>query len=282
MGLTTMNDDVPHEPGDVCDGVIETDVASSLNYASWQNSVPCLRALTVRNGSTTELNQLCLNVKSSPAFLKPKQWVVDRIAPGGELEFRDRDVQLDPDYLNGLNEAERGMIRFTLTKGEELVAEAEHDVRVLARDEWGGMNAGGELLAAFVMPNDPALAKVLKVAGDVLAKHGHASALDGYQSGDPRRAYMLVAALWSSVASKSLTYANPPKSFEQVGQKTRRPGTVLSDGLATCLDFTLLFAAAIEAVGLNPVIVMTNGHCFVGAWLVEKTLPRLIERDCSQ
>ena len=41
---------------------------------------------------------------------------------------------------------------------------------------------------------------------------------------------------------QSLTYATPPSSFEQVGQKTRRVATVLSDGLATCLDTTLLFA----------------------------------------
>ena len=106
--------------------------------------------------------------------------------------------------------------------------------------------------------------------------------LDGYQSGDPGRAYMLTAALWSAVAELGLTYANPPTSFEEVGQKTRRVGAMLSDGLATCLDSTLLFASAIEAVGLNPVIIMTQGHCFAGVWLVEKTLKRLIEPDCSE
>ncbi|MDP1562998.1 MAG: hypothetical protein Q8M16_16595 [Pirellulaceae bacterium] len=93
---------------------------------------------------------------------------------------------------------------------------------------------------------------------------------------------MLVAALWSAVAAKSLTYANPPRSFEAVGQKTRRPATVLSEGLATCLDSTLLFAAAIEAVGLNPVVVMVEGHCFAGAWLVQKTLPHIVERIAAR
>ncbi|MDZ4821215.1 MAG: DUF4011 domain-containing protein [Planctomycetota bacterium] len=261
---------------------IQVEIADCFNYASWQNSVPLLKSLEVRNGFNEAIRDLTLSVQSSPGFIRPKQWVVDRVDAGSEIVLRDRDVQLDADYLNGLNEAERGALTFQLTAGDTVVAVARKELRVLARDEWGGLNSGGELLAAFVMPNDPAIAKVLKIAGDVLAKHGHDSALNGYQSHDPRRAYMLVASLWSAVASSGLTYANPPQSFELVGQKTRRPATVLADGLATCLDSTLLFAAAIEAVGLNSVVVMVEGHCFVGAWLVEKTLSHIVERDCSE
>lgn len=253
-----------------------------LNYASWQNSVPLLKSLQVRNGTDEAIRDLTLSIQSSPAFTRPKQWVVDRVDPGTEISLRDRDVQLDADYLNKLNEAERGVLSFTLKRGDTVLAVSRKELRVLARDEWGGMNSGGELLAAFVMPNDPAIAKVLKIAGDILAKHGHDSALNGYQSRDPRRAYMLVAAIWSAVASRGLTYATPPRSFELVGQKTRRPTTVLADGLATCLDSTLLFAAAIEAIGLNPIVVMVAGHCFVGAWLVERTLAHVVERDCSE
>lgn len=84
------------------------------------------------------------------------------------------------------------------------------------------------------------------------------------------------------MAGRSLVYANPPGSFEQVGQKTRRAGTVLGDGLATCLDTSLLFASCLEAVGLNAVVVMTAGHCFAGVWLVKKSFKKLVERDCGE
>lgn len=261
---------------------IEATLAECINYASWQNSVPLLQALVVSNPTDETLTDVRLELEVVPGFVRPKRWLIDRIAPGGSVAVRDRDVELDPAYLLGLNEAERGIATFRLFHADQLLAEASHDLRVLARDEWGGMGAMGGLLAAFVMPNDPALASVLKSAADVLHRHGHSSALDGYQSADPRRAYLLTAAIWSAVAERALTYANPPRSFERVGQKTRRPATVLSEQLATCLDSTLLFAAAIEAVGLNPVIVMLDGHCFAGAWLVEKTFNRLIESDCSE
>lgn len=261
---------------------IDAEVNSFLNYASWQNSVPLVQSLSIRNPTNEVLSDLRLIVESSPKFVCQKTWVIDRIAAGEALAIRDRELSLDTDYLNGLNEAERGVLTFALKHGQKTIATCQKDVRVLARDEWSGMKSGGELLAAFVMPNDPAIAGLLKIAGEVLAQHGHPSALDGYQSDDPNRAYMLVASLWSAIAAKSLTYANPPRSFEAVGQKTRRPATILTEGLATCLDCSLLFAAAIEAVGLNSVVVMVEGHCFVGAWLVQKTLPQIVERDCSE
>lgn len=261
---------------------VVADLNDCINYACWQNSVPFLHSLLVRNDTDKTLSNLQLEFGTKPGFARQRKWVIDRLNPGDELSIVDRKIELDASYLNGLNEAERGQVTLTLVQGSERIVEQTSEVRILARDEWGGFNGTGEILAAFVMPNDPAIARVIKNAAAVLAEHGHSSALDGYQSGDPRRAFLLAAAIWSSVAAEGLTYANPPKSFESVGQKTRRPTTVLSDGLATCLDATLLFAAAIEAVGLNPVIVFQHGHCFVGAWLIETTFNNLIEKDAAE
>jgi hypothetical protein len=50
-------------------------------------------------------------------------------------------------------------------------------------------------------------------------------------------------------------------------------------GLATCLDTALLFAAAIELAGLYPVLVFTKGHALAGVWLQPQTLPSLTVED---
>ncbi|WP_331715163.1 hypothetical protein [Pseudomonas arsenicoxydans] len=68
-----------------------------------------------------------------------------------------------------------------------------------------------------------------------------------------------------------LDYALPPASFEQSGQKIRSPDQIADFGLATCLDLTLLFCAALEQIGLNPVIVFTHGHAFAGLWGQNRT-----------
>ena len=256
------------------------EAAESFNYAAWQNAVPLLHEVAIDNANGPDLSSLTVELKASPSFARDKRWLIDRVGAGETLILKDIDLDIDPAYLDSLDEAERGVLTLQLIHQGNVLHETNHILRVLARDEWGGMPTMGELLPAFVTPNDPALAAVLKSAAALLGQHGHSTALDGYQSGDPNRVYLLAASLWSAVAGRSLVYANPPGSFEKVGQKTRRVGTVLGDGLATCLDSTLLFASGLEAIGLNPVLVMTQGHCFAGVWLVKKSFNRLVERDC--
>jgi len=110
----------------------------------------------------------------------------------------------------------------------------------------------------------------------------HSSALDGYQSNDPKRAYMLTASIYAAIAGLGVHYAQPPASFEKNGQKIRRPNSIVDNGLATCLDTSVLFAAALEAAGLNSVVVMLHGHAIAAVWLVKRTLPKTQETDITE
>lgn len=260
---------------------IVADVAGAFSYASYQNAVPVLRALTLVNATRATFEGCRLELAAVPPFLRPRVWNIDRLLPGDELAASDRRLELDPAYLAGLDEAERGEVRLVLRQGApkggpnggRILAEARHPVRLLARDEWGGVADMAQLLPAFVMPNDPAVAPLLRGASEKLAKHGFPPGLDGYQSGDPARVRLMVAALYATVAERDLHYAEPPASFELRGQKVRRPSVIASTGLATCLDSALLFAALFEGAGLNPVLLMFEGHAAVGVWLKKRTLP---------
>jgi len=261
------------------DPVIVADVAGSFTYASYQNAIPVIRSIQIENGDDRHYANCRVELTSSPEFLRPKSWVIDRLAPGDTLQLADRKVDLDADYLAGLDEAERGEITLRLATGDTVLHEQRLPVRLLARDEWGGVADMAQLLPAFVMPNDPAIARILRAAADRLAEHGHPSGLDGYQSGDPQRAYMLGAAIYSTIAAMGIHYAEPPASFEDRGQKVRRPATIAEQRLGTCLDTTLLFAAALEGAGLYPVLLMFQGHAAVGVWLTKRTLGNTIETD---
>ncbi len=93
------------------------------------------------------------------------------------------------------------------------------------------------------------------------------STCHGYQSQSPERAFLLTAAVYSAIAGMAMHYAEPPASFESRGQKIRRPSTIAEERLATCLDTSLLFAAALEAAGLHPIVLMFDGHAAAGVWL---------------
>lgn len=263
----------------VNDPTITADIAGSFTYASYQNAIPVIRSIRIENADGRHHDNIRVDLTSSPAFLRAKSWSIDRLVPGDSLPLSDRKVDLDADYLAGLNEAERGEITLRLSAGDAVLGEQRFPVRLLARDEWGGVADMAQLLPAFVMPNDPAVARILRNAADRLAEHGHPSGLDGYQSGDPQRSYMLAAAIYSAVAALAIHYAEPPASFEDRGQKVRRPATIAEERLGTCLDTTLLIAAALEGAGLYPVILMFHGHAAVGVWLTKRTFGNTIETD---
>lgn len=219
---------------------------------------------------------------AQPAFCRPKEWAVDSLGAGQTIEVDDRRITLDFSVLDRLNEAEHGQLVFRLHQDDELLAEQVVPIELLARDEWGGTGEMSQILAAFVSPNHPAVAAILKEASRLLERGGHSGALNGYESRDPRRAYMISAAIWSAVSGLGLSYALPPRSFEKQGQKIRDPGCITGTGLATCLDTTLLLAAAFEAVQLNPIVIFTQGHAFVGVWQVDKTFPLTVETDITE
>jgi very-short-patch-repair endonuclease len=262
--------------------IFAADLASTFTFASHQNSIPVIRSIRIENSTADSIENARLELTASPAFLRAKTWVIERIMAGEGLTLSDRRIELDAAYLAGLDEAERGDIKLRLLKGDRVLAETIVPVRLLARDEWGGVSDMAQLLPAFIMPNDPAIFRVLRSAAERLAGHGHSSALDGYQSNDPKRAYMLAAAVYSAIAGLGLHYAQPPASFESRGQKVRGPSKIAHDSIATCLDTTLLFAAALEAAGLNTVALLLDGHAFAAVWLVKRTLPKTVENDVAE
>ena len=124
-----------------------------------------------------------------------------------------------------------------------------------------------ELLAAFSMPNDPVIDRILHNASELLRKAGKPAEMNGYESHSRGRVWEMVNAIYAAVANIGISYAMPPASFERDGQKIRLPARIIDGKVATCLDTTMLLVAAFEQAGLNPIIALPQGHALAGAWL---------------
>lgn len=261
---------------------IHWQIAAKLNFACHQSSFPVLRDLRIENLDEEErLDDLLVTISADPAFLKPRTWPIDRIAPGGVVPVRQRDLQLDGGFLVGLDEAMRGTVTLRVERDGAVLAEEKQTVELLARNEWGGAGYMPELLAAFSMPNDPAVDRVLHDASLALRKAGKPDGLDGYQSGKRQRVWEVVSAIYTAVSNLGITYALPSPSFERDGQKIRLPSQIMEGRVATCLDATMLFASALEKVGLNPIVALPHGHAVVGAWLQPEELTSIVIDDAE-
>ncbi len=255
-------------------------MAPKINLAYYQNAVPVLRELAIVNESEESLQDLELTLSSEPAFIKEKTWRVDVVEASQKYHLKDLDIELDGALLGRLTEAETAQVSFSLSSGGEVVVCSGVETELLARNQWGGIDHMPDMIAAFVQPNEPAVERLLKKAAEILRENGKNSAINGYEGG-PRRAWELASAIWTAVGSMGLDYSMPPASFEHGGQKIRGPGQIADSGIATCLDTVIMFCAAIEQCGLNPLLVFTNGHALAGVWLRPEEFTTVVVDDVT-
>jgi very-short-patch-repair endonuclease len=262
---------------------VTASLATKVGFASHQNAVAILTDLALENAGEEPLLNLTVRLGSGPSFVETKLWKIDVLQPGASLRVSDRNVNLNAGYLADLSESLRGEIIIEVSREDETppLFSGRYPVELLAKNHWGGTGSMPELLPAFCMPNDPAVDKVLKAASDVLRRAGKESGIDGYKSKSRMRTWELASAIWSAVSGLGLGYSYPPASFEVEGQKVRTPGAILEGRLATCLDTSMLFASAMEQAGLNPLIILSQGHAFVGVWLQPQEFSQLTTDEAA-
>ena len=252
---------------------LHADIVAKLNFAAHQSAFSVLRRLQVENlHAEQRFDDLVLKIESNPAFIQKKTWPIDRVASQGLISISDRDIEVNGDFLLNLTDSIRGSATFRLEKDGTKLAELVKPVELLAYNEWGGAGFMPELLAAFSMPNDPAVDKVLRDAGQILRRAGKRDQLEGYQSKSRERVWEIVSAIYSAIANLGLTYAAPPASFERDGQKIRLPSQIIDGRVATCLDTAMLFTSALEQAGLNPIVALPKEHALAGVWLQPEDL----------
>jgi very-short-patch-repair endonuclease len=250
----------------------------AINYAFQQNAIPVVKELRLQNDGTAR-KDLVLRVTTEPAFAAPVEVRLQGIEADGEFRVAPLDLKLSHDFLAGLNEKVAGWLKVELVEGGETVQSITEPITLLARNEWCGLVALPEILAAFVLPNDPAVMTILGRAADLLRESTGRSSLNGYQDKSRKRAWEQVAAIYKAIAELDIRYINPPASFENSGQKVRFPSEIVSQRFGTCLDLALLFAACCEQAGLRPFVFIHDGHAYGGCWLEERSLPEPAGED---
>ena len=80
----------------------------------------------------------------------------------------DLKLKLSHDFLAELNEKVAGWLKLEMIEREEIVQSIAEPISLLAQNEWCGLVALPEILAAFVLPNDPAVMTILGRASELL------------------------------------------------------------------------------------------------------------------
>ncbi|MBE0649658.1 MAG: DNA helicase, partial [Bacteroidales bacterium] len=251
------------------------------NYAIQQNRIPIVRKLVIENISEKELLDLKIVIKGEPDFVNNWEHRVEMLSGNQRIEIEVKGLKLSANFLSELTEKLSGDLILSISTKEEVLFTEYYNVDILAYDQWNGVGTLPEMLAAFVTPNHPEISKVLQIASKILESWTGNPSFDAYQSLNPDRVKKQMGAIFEAILSLEIIYCSPPASFENEGQRIRMCDTIFSQKLATCVDMAILYASCIEAIGLNPLLIVINGHAFVGAWLIDDTFADSVNDDVS-
>ncbi|MBP1578867.1 MAG: DUF3320 domain-containing protein [Oscillospiraceae bacterium] len=256
-------------------------LTGAINYAMQQNYIPVVRSIVLTNNTVEAIKDITIKISSEPEFIKPFQTDLAQLLPGEPVEISPVKLVISSEFLFSLTERLNGSIHFEVLCGGEKLAEDDSETALLPYDYWQGGYILPELTAAFVTPNHPRIEEVTSKAGMYLKKWTGDPSFTGYQSRNPNIAKKQIAAVYAALQEENIAYRNPPASFERLGQRVRMPYSVLEQKGGTCLDLALLMASCLEAVGLNPLVILIKGHAFCGCWLEEQTFDDCAVDDIS-
>ncbi len=253
------------------------DAAATTSASLELNAVPCVTAIEVHAHARLVGAVLRVAIDGEP----PESSVVfsrglETIDAGTSLAVDTLGLELPATLLKRASEREPLDLVATLidgTDGSRVFATARHRIVVVPASHWCGTHNTCESLAAFVTPNTPAIAEILRDVSVRMQKSTGSGALDGYLSGSPERAQRLAEACYDALAARAISYISAQPSFETAGQKVRTIAEVVADGLGNCLDLSVTLAALFEACGLWPMIALGDGHAVVAFATIDSHFP---------
>lgn len=265
--------------------VVEIEASTVVSHAMAHNRIPVVTRITATGVGTTSGVVVEVEITERDTLLTEPYRV--SATPSGEetLDLLDVEVRLDPAAMAAIEERRPGRLRVSITDTSgALIAEHIATVEVLASRHWLRIaefeHLSYELLAAHVMPNDPALTPVIAAARERLREATGSASTQGYQS-DAERVDDIVEAIYEEFRSRGINYSTPPASWDTSGQKIRTPRDILTGKASTCLDSTLLLAAALEDVGINPLVFIVEGHAFLGYFREDVSSAAIAVTDLS-
>ena len=264
--------------------IVKLNVAAlpAISYSLQQNGIEPIVAIEISNQTNRNLEELTLQISANTKLIQDYSRKISSISAFQTILIENLKLIMDTDYLINLTERQKAVVTIKLydSDGKQL-SEKLVDFEILTYDQWVGLSVSPELLSSFVTPNHPDITAIVSSAAEYMSQWTDSTAFDGYQTGDKNKVIYQAAAIYNALQALGIVYSEPPASYGKIGQRIRMCDDIVKNKIGTCLDLSLMYAACLEAVGINPILCIKQGHVFPGFWLVDNSFPDAASDDVS-
>lgn len=258
---------------------IEKETANFLNLSMYQNQITFLSNLMISSESDQILEKIRIDIDTDEPWMERYSYQLAYLPVGLSVKIPTDKIMIKPAYFIQLSEIERSLYYIRIYQDENLLTEERVEIELHPMSFFGGFNALPELLASYVTPNHSYIYNIKNKAITYLEEQNLPVKFEGYQYEDPVRILEMMRAIYKAIQSEQIVYSALPPSYEERGQRLRLLDVIASKRFGNCIDISLLYAACLEAIDLNPIIIVTKGHAFVGCWLHNDKFSEIINED---
>jgi hypothetical protein len=165
------------------------------------------------------------------------------------------------------------IVRATSSVGDALYAESRH-VLLHSGGEiyWGRKFANVQMAARWVTPHDPAVLDLISKARAYIPRGRMAgySRSTGDSQAIVRHVRAQARAIFRALQKSGISYVSSlfvMGEFVGQAQRLRLPNETLHLKSANCMDVSLVFASAMENLGMEPMLIILPGHAITGVRL---------------
>ena len=259
--------------------IIHKQTLPFLNISLYLNDIKPVQSLTVENTSESDSAQLEIKIIADLPCIEPFSFTVSSVPAKKDVKIPLENLKVNREFLNKLSETEKANITIEVFQNEISILKETIAINVHPLEHFGGFQVLPELIAAYVTPNHPYIYHIKRKAIEILETQGLKTAFEGYQSNDPERVLQIMSSIYSAIQSEEIVYSSLPPGYEETGQRLRLLNTIQQVKFGNCIDLSLLFAACLEAVDLNPILIIVRGHAFIGCWLQDDKFSEVSNDD---
>ena len=186
---------------------------------------------------------------------------------------KDVDLVVDRNFFDNINEPIPSSFDILLLdSNDNVICKSHYIFTILPLSQpTTAIFKDARLYAKYVTPSDDTVKKITRNAS-AKAKN---KVIKAYQNGINFNAMLNeIQAVYLALHESNIVYQNPPAgcsyafnddTVEAHPQRIRLPYEVLTDKKATCLDSSILLCSCFEELGFHSILILIEGHAFVGA-----------------
>ncbi|WP_436415785.1 DUF4011 domain-containing protein [Petrimonas sp.] len=259
--------------------ILRKETIPFLNISHYLNDILPIQLLLLENTAEEDSGPVEVRISSDIPLIEEFVSNIAVVPAGKSLKIPLEGLRINRNFLSSISESEKACIKIELSHNSENIITETFDIQVHSTEYFGGFEIFPELVASYVTPNHSYIYHIKRKAIEIMEKYGLKSAFEGYQSDSPERVLQMMSAIYSAIQSEEIVYSSLPPGYAHIGQRLRLLPTIKEERFGNCIDISLLFSACFEAIDLNPILIVTQGHAFVGCWLFDNKFPEITNDD---